>query len=158
MKGVVVVDANLLVLLVVGAASRRLISRHKRLSDYAIEDFELLGLILADFDEIVLLPHVVAEVSTLARQIDGPAFGQVQDAFRKLIETCPELPVASMDGVQREEFGAHGLTDSILLHLCTMQINGARPTLLTADTALANIAFSLGYSVIDYRREFQSLA
>ena len=52
MKGVVVVDANLLVLLVVGAASTRFISRHKRLSAYAIEDFELLGLILADFDEI----------------------------------------------------------------------------------------------------------
>ena len=37
-------------LLVVGAASTRFfISRHKRLSAYAIEDFELLSLILADF-------------------------------------------------------------------------------------------------------------
>ncbi len=100
----------------------------------------------------------VAEVSALARQIDGPAFGQVQDAFRKLIETCPELPVASIVGIHRDEFESYGVTDSVLLHLCTMQIDAARPTLLTADTALANIALSLGYSVIDYRREFQSLA
>jgi hypothetical protein len=44
MTGVVVVDANLLVLLVAGSASTPYIAKHKRLrDDYTIEDFELLG-------------------------------------------------------------------------------------------------------------------
>jgi hypothetical protein len=36
MKGVVVVDTNLLVLLVVGSASRSYISKHKRLTEYTV--------------------------------------------------------------------------------------------------------------------------
>jgi hypothetical protein len=33
-------------------------------------------------------------------------------------------------------------------------MRGFRPTLLTADSDLANAASSLGYEVIDYKREF----
>jgi hypothetical protein len=68
MTGVVVVDANLLVLLVVGSASRDYIAKHKRLQGYTIYDFELLGLIIADFSDIVLLPHILVEVSSLAKK------------------------------------------------------------------------------------------
>lgn len=74
MTGVVVVDANLMVLLVVGAASKNYIARHKRLRNhYTVYDFELLGLLVAEFSDIVVLPHILAEVSNIARQIDGPA-------------------------------------------------------------------------------------
>ena len=73
MTGVVVVDANLTVLLVVGSADRDFIAKHKRLQGYTIDDFELLGILIAKFSEIVVLPHILAEVSSLARQIDKPA-------------------------------------------------------------------------------------
>ena len=152
------VDTSLFVLLVVGSASKRYISLHRRLSEFTIYDFDMLGLIIADFSEIVLVPHVVAETSTLVRQIDGPAYKQVQASLRTLIETCAELPVQSITGAQRVEFEPLGLTDSILLHLCTLAINGIRPTLVTTDEDLANSANSLGYSVIDYKREFQTEA
>ncbi len=62
MKGAVVIDTNLMVLLVVGSASRNYISKHKRLSDYTIDDFDLLGLILSEFSDIVLLPHILVSV------------------------------------------------------------------------------------------------
>ena len=156
MKGVVVIDTNLLVLLVVGSASRNYIQKHKRLSDYTPEDFDLLGLILSEFSEIVFLPHILAEVSNIARQIDFPAKRQVQAAFRVLVTTCVEFPVQSISGVQREEFGRVGLTDAVILHFLALNANGINPTLLTSDTELANLAQSLGYSVIDYRREFLS--
>lgn len=77
MKGVVVIDTNLLVLLVVGSASRSYIRKHKRLSDYTSEDFDMLSLILSEFSEIVFLPHILAEVSNIARQIDLPARRQI---------------------------------------------------------------------------------
>jgi hypothetical protein len=156
MTGVVVVDANLLVLLVVGSASRDYIAKHKRLQDYTIYDFELLGLIIADFSDIVLLPHILVEVSSLARKIDNPARTEIQNALRTLITTATELPVQSIHGAQRDEFFELGLTDAVILHLCDLSINGIRPTLVTVDTDLANRASSLGYSVIDYKEQYQS--
>lgn len=156
MTGVVVVDANILVLLVVGSASKEYIAKHKRLRAYTVEDFELLGLIIADFSDIVLLPHILAEASSLARNIDNPARAKIQNALRTLIATATELPVPSVSGAERDEFDELGLTDSVILHLCNLTVDGVSPTLLTADTDLANSAHSLGYSVIDYKQEFQA--
>ncbi len=149
MKGVVVYR-------VVGSASRKYIHQHKRLGEYSTYDFDLLGLILSDFSEIVLLPHILAEVSNIARQIDFPARGQIQAALRTLVTTCVEFPIQSVNGVLRDEFGRLGLTDAVILHFCTMDVNGMNPALLTSDTELANLAHSWGYSVIDYRSEFLS--
>jgi len=156
-KGIVVIDANLLVLLVVGTASKKYISKHKRLTEYSVEDFEMLGLILADFAEIVLLPHILTEVSNIARQIDNPrARAEVQAALRRLIESCTEFPVQSLHGTQREEFDRLGLTDAVILHVCSTDLDGSGPTLVTVDTALADAANALGYNVIDYKQEFLS--
>jgi len=156
MTGVVVVDANLLVLLVVGSAAKEYVAKHKRLQDYTVEDFELLGLIIADFTDIVLLPHILAEASSLARKIENPARAKIQNALRTLIATAAELPVPSLSGALRNEFDELGLTDAVILHLCNMTVNGVSPTLITTDTGLADSAHSLGYSVIDYKQEFQA--
>ncbi len=56
----------------------------------------------------------------------------------------------------RAEFERLGLTDAVILDFCAMTLGGVAPTLLTADTELADRAHSLGYSVIDFRREFLS--
>jgi hypothetical protein len=47
MTGVVVIDANLTVLLVVGSASKGYISMYRRLQDYTEDDFDMLGLLIA---------------------------------------------------------------------------------------------------------------
>jgi hypothetical protein len=153
MTGVVVIDSNLTVLLVVGSASKDYIAKHKRLQEYSVDDFELLGMLIAQFSEIVLLPHILVEASSLARQIDKPARTRVQSALRTLIATATELPIESVYGTRRDEFDELGLTDAVILHLCSMNVNGVTPTLITADTDLANRAHSLGYSVIDYKQE-----
>jgi hypothetical protein len=156
MTGVVVIDANLTVLLVVGSASKGYISMHRRLQDYTEDDFAVLGLLIAQFSDIVLLPHILAEVSSLARQINDPARKKVQRALRTLITTATELPIQSVFGAERDEFDQLGLTDAVILHLCNMSINGISPTLITVDADLANSAHSLGYSVIDYKQEYQT--
>ncbi len=118
---------------------------HKRLKDdYTVDDFDLLGLILADFSDIVLLPHILAEVSNLARQIKNPARAKIQHKLKTLITTATELPIQSSFGAQRDEFHELGLTDAIILYLCNMSVHGVKPTLITADTNLANSAHSLG--------------
>jgi hypothetical protein len=156
MTGAVIVDANLTLLLVVGSASPGYIAKHKRLRGYSISDFELLGLVIAEFSEIILLPHVLAEVSNLARQIAPPARGRILDKLRSLIESAGELSVPSLDGATRREFQDLGLTDAVILCLCGMTLSGIQPTLVTSDGALADSANSQGYSVIDYRQDYQN--
>jgi hypothetical protein len=156
MNGVVVIDTNLLVLLIVGSASREFVARHKRLQGFTLDDFDLLNVIIAQFSDIILLPHVLSEVSNIARQMAYPALSHVQSAFRRLVRGSTEVPIPSALGCERNEFARLGLTDAVIMHFCSLRLNGVQPTLLTADTALANNALSLGYSVIDYRQQFQS--
>ncbi len=156
MRGPVVIDSNLAVLLIVGAASRSYIARHKHLSHYDAYDFELLGEIIKEFSDIVMLPHVLSETSNLVRQIAPPAYRAVKGAFRTFVEGAVELALVSRDGCDRPEFMPLGLADAMLLHVCGLDVAGAQPTLLTADSKLADCALSMGYSVIDYRREFMS--
>ena len=155
MNGVVVIDTALMVLLVVGSASKDYISKHKRLRDYSLEDFELLGLIISEFSDIVLLPHILVELSSLARHIGSPAREKIQNSLKTLIMTATELPVQNVSGALRDEFNELGLTDAIILHFCSMHLNGINPTLITSDTDLANNAHAQEYSVIDYKKEYQ---
>ena len=49
-------DANLLVLLVVGSESRDIIPRHRRLEDYSAEDYDILLDLLRDADRLFVTP------------------------------------------------------------------------------------------------------
>ena len=149
-------DSNLLLLLVVGSASVTYIEKHKRLSGtYSQEDFLTLGKIISEFSDIVSIPHTLTEVSNLGRQIDNPARRLILAGLKEFISTTLESNIPSILGTRRSEFESFGLTVSVLLHLCTLTLNGIVPTLVTVDTALANAALSLGYSVIDFKRDFQ---
>jgi hypothetical protein len=115
----VIIDANLMLLLIVGSCDPQLIDTHKNLSGYSQDDFDILGEALALFSDIVLLPHIMAEVSSLARQIRNPARSVIQGQLRKLLEGAIELPAASLDGVRRNESDRLGLTDAVTLAMCT---------------------------------------
>ena len=67
MTGAIVIDTNLMVLLVVGSASEDFITKHRRLKGYTVDDFRLLGLLIAEYSDMVLVPHILAEVSSLVR-------------------------------------------------------------------------------------------
>ena len=157
MNGTLIVDTNILVLLAVGGASKAYIADHKNTRDhFNIDDFDLITLIIAGFSEILLVPHIAAEASNLVRQIGDPKRKAIQTVLARWISLVLELPVASVIGCQREEYLNVGVTDAVILHLCRPAQIGISPTLLTIDSRLANHAGSLGYSVIDYRREFQA--
>jgi hypothetical protein len=73
MNNPLVLDTNLLMLLIVGATSREYIYVHKRLAnDFTTTEYEMLVDLMGAYSDIVLLPHVVAETSSLLRQIRNP--------------------------------------------------------------------------------------
>jgi hypothetical protein len=65
----------------------------KNVADSSQSDFAILGEAISVFSDIVLLPHIMAEVSSLARQIKGPAKSRIQINLRQLLETTPEIQI-----------------------------------------------------------------
>ncbi len=141
----IVLDAQLLVLLVVGAASTAYIGRHKRLRAYTTGDYLLLCKRLAPPAEIVVTPNVLTEVSNIAGQIAEPARGKVMAALAGMIAATSERSVRSADVTGRPEFRRLGLTDSVLL-----TTSSDSELLLTADLDLYLAASYSGIRVENF--------
>lgn len=127
----ILLDANLLVLLVVGLAGRNLIERHKRTKSFDDKDYDLLVHVLSNFDQIVVTPHILAEASNLCGQIPEPALTTVRTAFATLVRTQEETHLAASIGIEHNAFLRLGLTDSTILEL----VNQGLP-LMTTDLDL----------------------
>ncbi len=103
-------DANLTVLLVVGALSPERIPRHKRTSAYDFEDFDLLQRFCTFFPRVATLPNVLTEASILLRDQDE------QLVLRALcIERWEETTIPSRTVAAAQEYPYLGLADSAIL-------------------------------------------
>jgi hypothetical protein len=62
---VLALDANLLLLLIVGLTDQRYLARHKRLRSYTASDYDLLLKFIAQFDDLVVTPNALSEAIVL---------------------------------------------------------------------------------------------
>jgi hypothetical protein len=113
----IILDANLLVLLIVGMASRTYIAIHKRLRAYTERDFDLLTDFLARAARITVTPNTITETSNLVGQVAEPARRQVYLAFRALMPSTDEIYIESKRAAEDAVFPRLGITDSVLLNL-----------------------------------------
>lgn len=128
----VALDANLLLLLVVGATARRFIRYSKRLGAYREPDFDLVLGIIRSASELIVTPNVLTEVSNLAPQgISEPGASEVGLVLADLARRSREVYVPSRDAVERPEYRRLGLTDAVLMDVA---LTGA--VLWTDDLAL----------------------
>ena len=125
------IDANLLVLLVVGNESRDLIGRHKRLQEYTAEDYDLLVAIAARADRLYVTPNVLTEASNLLGYHQEPERSRLYEQLRWLIEGSEELVVRSAVAASNGAYPRLGLTDAALLEVAT-----ADTPLITTDVIL----------------------
>lgn len=148
MTGIAVaVDSNLMLLLVVGLASRDFIAKHKRLQAFTADDFDLLLSELAVASEVLVTPNVLTETSNLIDHIADPARTQVYERFRDLLSTATaiETHVPSLDAVHRSELPRLGLSDCALLELAARGI-----PLVTVDLHLYLAAAAKGYKALNF--------
>lgn len=129
----VILDTNLLVLLVVGAASEDYIHIHKKLDSYTIDDYRLLLKILSGASDVVVTPNTLSETSNLVGYIGEPARSKIYAVFRKFVGSpeTKEVYVKSDVAASRVEFVRLGLADSAML-----EISNATDSLPTADLDL----------------------
>lgn len=125
------IDANLLVLFVVGSVRRDLITRHRRLQKFGEQDYDLLLDVIDPVTRVYVTPNTLTETSNLLAQHREPERSRFFDRLRYIIQESEEVVVASTAAAERPEFRRLGLTDAALLDAVT-----ADTPLLTVDLAL----------------------
>ena len=115
------IDANLLVLLIVGSVGRHLIAKHRRLRAYSAEDFDILIDFLDPVDRVFVTPNTLTEASNLLAQHGDPERSRFFDKLRLIIDESKEIVVASVDAASNQAFGRLGLTDAALLEVITKE-------------------------------------
>lgn len=133
------IDANLLVLLVVGGAGRGLISKHRRLQNFSEKDYEILLELIARFNRVYVTPNTLTETSNLLYQHKEPERSQLFERLRIVIEDSKEVIIASADASNNEVFTRLGLTDAVLLETVTEET-----PLVTVDLSLYLAASAKG--------------
>ena len=139
MPSALFIDANLIVLLVVGSADPELITKHRRTKMFAVEDFERLNQAISQVGKLRVTPNTLTEASNLLGQHGEPQRSQLLLTLRALIERNPETVIASADAARRDEFPRLGLTDAALL-----EVVSADAPLLTVDLDLYVAALASG--------------
>lgn len=125
------IDANLLVLLVVGSEDRGLIERHRRLRGYTADDYDLLLDITEDVDQVFVTPNTLTEASNLLTQHRDPERTRLLDRLGLLIRESEEIVVSSADASSNNAYRRLGLTDAVLLEAVS-----AKTPVITVDLGL----------------------
>ena len=139
MPSALFVDANLIVLLVVGLVGRDLIARHRRTRTFDVDDFERLTRAISRVGSVRVTPNTLTEASNLLGQHGEPQRSRLLLKLRALIEQSPEIVVASVDAARHDVFPRLGLTDAALL-----EVVSADAPLLTVDLNLYVAALAGG--------------
>lgn len=138
LKGIFI-DANLLVLLVVGATDQALIAKHRRLRRFAAEDYGRLLELIGRAGQVFLTPNTLTEASNLLAQHPNPERSRFFAVLRRIINNGEEIVVASKTAARNNAFARLGLTDAALLEVVSEET-----PLVTVDLALFAAAFAKG--------------
>jgi hypothetical protein len=145
----VFLDAELIVLFVVGAISRHLVPRHQKTSAYTGEDFELLLEFVARFSRRVTTANVLTEASNhLAARNEAGVLKEL------CIDAWEELSFTSQHAAARGEYAYLGLADAATIHAASESY-----LVLTADRPLVVALQALNRPVLhfDWLREWAEL-
>ena len=133
------IDANLLLLLVVGSVNRDLISKHRRLGDFTASDYDLLRKLIETVHQVFVTPNTLTETSNLLAHHGEPERSDLFIGLRFIIQKSEEVIVASALASSNRNFTRLGLTDAALLEVVTSET-----PLLTVDDNLHLAALSNG--------------
>ena len=134
------IDANLLLLLIVGSVERDLVAKHRRLREkFTVEDFDRLNNLLDRVKQVFVTPNTLTETSNLLSQHRNPERSLFFDKLKCIIEVSKEVVVTSADASRNNAFKRLGLTDAALLEVAT-----AETPLVTVDLELYLAAVEKG--------------
>ncbi|MBT9546373.1 MAG: hypothetical protein IV090_13375 [Candidatus Sericytochromatia bacterium] len=147
-KGILI-DANLLLVLVLGLTHQGILKNHPKTAKYAVDDFHALQKLLDLFQTSLTTPQILTEVSNLAAP---QRLGQHKQVFGKVWQALTsnylEVYLPAKDIILKNiwYFQHYGLTDAGILTL----LNERDVLFLSNDRPLVNQAISLGRPCLLY--------
>lgn len=140
-----VLDANVLVLLIVGFVDRRSIATYRRIKEFTEVDFDLLIEAIDKFDQLVVTTSVLTEASNLLGYAHQPLKQQLLTKLGGFVGTVHEERPESAVVVEERVLIRLGLTDAGLL-TCVRQGH----YLLTMDLSLYLAAIEISDKVVNF--------
>src|SRR4051794_39538240 len=95
--------------------STQIIQKHKNLTAFTIDDFELLSLLIGTEPELILLPNTVSEAANLLRQHRNPERTRIMQVFAALIDQHRERYLESALVAEMKHYLRLGITDAAIL-------------------------------------------
>lgn len=142
----VVLDANLLLLLVIGQWDIRRVETFRRTRNHFLAgDYSRLTDLLVPLERIVTTPHILTEVSNLANQIEGRDRDAVYGLIAASLARLTIHDVSTRAVAATAEFRRFGLTDSVIIQLAREEM-----LILTIDFPLANYLQAQGLAALNY--------
>lgn len=138
------IDANSLVILIIGLIDPKLVNTHSRTSIYDEHDFYKLKLFVEKYDTLVVLPNVWTELDNLLNKFSGKRKEHYVDVLKNMLEATSEEYLASIEAPKSSVFYDLGLTDSLLL-----EYSKECGCLITSDSKLSDYACGFGVEVFD---------
>ncbi len=142
--GQLLIDANLLLVCLIGRMNRRRIPTFERTSSHSIDDYKILEFL----KKIVTTPHILTEVSNLAGKLASDELHKLRQLLSEWISTTLEIFEPSSDVVTDPAFKNLGLADAAISSLC----NRAGILLLTADVSLYGALTNRGFDAISFKQ------
>jgi hypothetical protein len=110
------IDANLLVLYMVGKTNIRRIQDFKPCDAFEIEDFDRLAKLVEYLGKVFTTPHILTEVSNLAK-LRGNELSAFRQIYKLAVEQMDEFCDESRAVVADAAFMPLGLTDAAIVLL-----------------------------------------
>lgn len=152
----IVIDANLLLLLIVGSANPLNISKHKRLRAYNESHFHLLLGLIPGANPLIVTPHSLTEFwNILGERKSGLdiRFEENLASALQLLKNLIEVHRAAKDLVAFEEIAYLGLSDVAQIEA----VEARDGILLSADGKLCFAAQRRGLQAIPFWQYFDNL-
>jgi hypothetical protein len=108
----ILLDANLLLVYVVGVYDPEQIKRFKHTSAFTVDDFELLDRLLEHFRTVATTPPVLTEVSNFLGHLSGDPRRRCTAILQRLIPRLNEAHRASRELCEHPYFRQFRLTDT----------------------------------------------
>lgn len=142
----VLLDANLLILYLVGSHDPRLIQTTKATRQFNKQDFEFVARLVAYMERLVTTPHVLTEVNGLSNTgVPRRHRYDYLSTFREQIGGMVEVLAEAKEIALRDVFLRLGLTDAAIITLAT---DG--PLVVSTDLDLCVALESRGLDVVNY--------
>ena len=143
-KGILI-DANLLVVLLVGKLDPAHLKNCRATKSFTPDDYSLLVQGVAKFETLVTTPHILTEVSNLAGGLPEPLLGEFRAVFRDVVKSMSEQSRPAKEIAWDAQFLRFGLTDTAITLIAP-----GRYLVLTVDLALCGLLQRRNVDVINF--------